>query len=92
MGMSTHIDGIQESEKEFQKMKAIWDECEANGTKVPDDVDEFMANYDPSDHQDMEWRNDFKKSVTELPSECGFIVDLKSLPEDVRYLQFRNSW
>lgn len=89
MSMSTHVIGIVPPDDEWQKMKAIWDACDAAGVDPPDEVAEFFGHQEPDpkgvlvDIEAEEWNGD---------AESGFEVDLASVPEHVKRLRFYNSW
>jgi len=42
------IVGVRPPDAKWKKMKAVWDACEAAGTDVPAEVDEFFGDDGPS--------------------------------------------
>jgi len=94
MGMSTHVVGLRPPDDDFNKMKAIWDACEAAGVCPPGDVLEFFDHEKP-DPMGVE------VSLTGRPPIArewsggearGYEVDIADLPEGVKTIRFYNSW
>lgn len=92
MGMSTHIVGFRPPDERWNKMKAIWESCEAAGVPVPGDVSEFFEQEDPADRPGMEI--DISDAVCGYGSEGhdGYEVDISKLPDGVSVVRFYNSY
>ena len=92
MSMSTHVVGFRPADEQWNKMKAVWDACEAVAQPVPKGVENFFNGEPPGDKPGMEvplgdalvqWKNDYAS---------GYQVDVSQLPEGVRFIRFYNSW
>ncbi len=91
MSMSTHVIGFVPPDEQWQKMKAIWDACEAAGIPVPEEVDDFFGDTGPDpagvevdlDPLLREWHGD---------SGAGFELDVTAIPSKVKTIRFYNSW
>jgi hypothetical protein len=102
MGMSTSICGIKPADDKFQKMKAIYDACEAAGIPVPNEVNDFFGDNMPDLngvivplHKYANRTSTYHKAITEVHvgyPEAGFYVDVTKLPPDVKIIKFSNSW
>lgn len=89
MGMSSHVVGFRAPDEKWQKMKAIYDACEAGKISVPDEVENFFDGM-PPDPSGVEVRiptTPFRREMQE-----GFEVDIKNLPADITAIRFYNSW
>jgi hypothetical protein len=89
MGMDTHVAGFIPPDEAWQKMKAVWDACDAAGIEVPADVEDFFDGESP----------DPAGQTVEIPhrdwkdSDCeGFEVAVADLPPQVKVIRFWNSW
>ncbi len=92
MSMSTYLYGIKPADEKFMQMKAIFDACEVAGIYPPVEVIEFFNGESP----------DTNGVIVELPNECityfsengsaGYYIDVRKLPDDVKIIQFKNSW
>lgn len=89
MGMSTHVVGIKPPDETWQKMKAVWDGCEALGIVVPEAVYLYFNGEQPDPDgvlvgvKSNEWVGDGAQ---------GIEVVLADLPEHVAVIRFYNSW
>lgn len=93
MGMSTHIIGFKPPDKEWEKMKAVWDACIAAKVPVPEEVSNFF-NHEAPDPSGVEVELEGTASVSEFNEEGrrGFEVEVKRLPSDVKIIRFYNAW
>ena len=91
MSMSTFIFGIVPPDKEYKRMKAVWDVCTEAGIEIPEAVDAFFEYEKPEE-------NGMKIGITDIVSNCsepyttGYEIDLSKLPEKVKFIRFVNSW
>jgi hypothetical protein len=87
MSMSTHVVGFRDDR--WTRMKAVWDACEAAGTSIPDEVDEFFDGETPDpagievELKCDEWRDD---------SGEGLEIAIADLPTNITKIRFYNSW
>lgn len=89
MGMGINIIGFKPPDKKWLKMKAIWDLCKEAFIDPPEEVEEFFDYEDPDKAGVLinlkntpaveEWSADMKD---------GFQVDLKKLPEGIKFIRF----
>lgn len=91
MSMSTHIIGFAPPDETWEKMKAVWDTCEAAEIPIPDSVEEFFdwAKPDPAG---VNVNLDLYLRPWSDKSGKGFEVDLNRIPSHVRMIRFYNSW
>jgi hypothetical protein len=89
MGMSTHIRGVIPPDETWQKMKAVWDACEAARVPVPDEVEDFFGG-EPPDPAGVVIEIETRPHKAYM--EEGYEVDLASLPPHVKTIRFWNSW
>lgn len=89
MSMSTHVIGFAPPDEQWQKMKAIWDACEAAQIPVPDEVEDFFGGEAP----------DPAGVVVDLPlrewdggDQQGYELDIAAIPPQVKIIRFYNSW
>ena len=90
--MSTHIVGFRPADDKWAKMKAVWDACEAAGTKIPDEVSEFFDHEGPGDKPGAEVKIDAAVEEWRNDSREGYELDLSLLPKDVNIIRFYNSY
>ena len=92
MSMSTHIVGFRPADEQWDKMKQVWDSCEAAGINPPSEVMAFFEYENPGDKPGKEvslgsavneWNDEYRQ---------GYQVDLLIIPVGVRYLRFYNVW
>lgn len=96
MGMSTHVVGFKPPDEKWQRMKAVYDSCQAAGISVPRMVEAFFEGVPPDP-------NGVEISEREL-RDCGAVrewtdgngegyeVITSKLPKDVTVIRFKNSW
>ncbi len=91
MSMSTHIVGFRPPDGQWKKMKRVYEACVSAGVEVPETVMEYFEwNEEAVNGPGMEVEIKAEKYTED--SKEGFVVDVKSLPEGVRYIRFYNSW
>ena len=95
MGMSTHVQGFRPPDETWQKMRAIYDACDAAGIDLPWEVEDFFGGEAPDEagvEVDLirgsspavrEWSDEYRK---------GYEVDVRLLPDRVHIVRFYNSW
>ena len=96
MGMSTHVVGFKPPDEKWQKMKAIWDACEAGGTDVPVAVEKFFDGEEPDAAGVVLEYAALKKCgvVTEWSDDSrqGYEIHIDKMPPDVKIIRVFNSW
>jgi hypothetical protein len=85
MGMSSNIKGIKGPYEKCKKMKAIWDNCEAAGVKIPDEVQEYFG-YEPPDHICMVVDIPYNEYLAERHK--GFEIKVEDIQADVTIIRF----
>lgn len=90
--MGTTVVGFRPADDQWNKMKAIWENCESMGIEVPREVDDFFDGTPPGDQPGMEV--DLKEAVKDWRNEYsqGYEIDVTKLPKNVTVLRFYNSW
>lgn len=89
MGMSTHVIGFVPPDETWNRMKAIWDACNAAEIDVPEKVANFFGGEAPDDEgvevemPVVPWGDD---------SRDGYELDVKLIPPHVTTIRFFNSW
>lgn len=88
MSMSTHVVGFAPPDEKWQKMKAIWDACEAAKIEAPMEVQKFFDYKDP----------DPRGVVMNIPYQCwgndhvqGIEIEVERIPKHVKAIRFYNS-
>lgn len=90
MSMSTHVTGFAPPDEQWQKMKAIWDACEAAGVPAPQQVVAFFGALPPDpagvevDLPAREWNGG--------EEGAGYEIDVADIPPQVKTIRFYNSW
>ena len=93
MSMSTHVEGFYPPDEQWQKMKAIWDACEAAGVEAPRDVAKFFdyGSPDPSgvrtEAENTDWCRPWEDDGAR-----GFEITVEKIPANVKIIRFYNSW
>ena len=91
MSMTTHAYGIVPPDKEYKRMKAVWDVCMEARIEIPEAVDAFFEGEEPEE-------KGMKINITYTVNDCsessstGYEIDLSQLPEKVKFIRFVNSW
>ncbi len=93
MGMSTYVKGFRPPDATWQRMKAVYDACEAAGITPPDEVSDFFEWGRP-DPEGVEVDIERTDSVQEWSDEyrSGFQVDVSKLPPGVTVVRVYNSY
>lgn len=82
--MSTYVIGYIPPDDNWQKMRAVWDSCEAAGIDPPDEVDAFFRGVKPDDHgQEINlpyqtWSDD---------NRYGVEIELIGVPSNVKIIR-----
>lgn len=93
MGMSTHVIGFKPPDKDWKRMKQVWDSCTAAGIDPPKEVLDFFEGAPPDDagvEVDLEGAGVIKEWSDD--SCAGYDVDVAKLPPDVKVVRFYNAW
>ena len=90
MGLSIHIVGFKPADEKWEKMKAVWESCEAAGIPIPPDVEKFFRWEKPDESGVTVDRSALGSAVEEFSNmeASGFQVDLTRLHKDVKILRF----
>lgn len=87
--MSSHVTGFAPPGEEWARMKAVWDACTAARVAVPEQVARFFGGQAP----------DEAGTEIEIPAreysadgECGYEIDVASIPPQAVTIRFVNSW
>ena len=94
MSMSTYVVVFKSPDKEHEKMRQIYENCQELGIPIPDLVLEYFEDcsddwqsigipIDTSDDAVQEWKCDMKD---------GYLVDLSKLPKEAGFVLFYNSY
>jgi len=89
MSMSTHVIGFRPPDDTWQRMKAVWDACQAANVDPPEEVIDFFNDEEPDPNgveveiPTREWRDDAAE---------GFEIDVAAIPAGVTIIRFYNSW
>ena len=91
MGMSTHVLAFRAPDEKWEKMKTVWDSCEAAGIEPPGDVLEYF-NHEAPDNSGVEI--DISPILKDFQTDCqsGYSLRIKDIPSFVTELRFYNSW
>lgn len=96
MGMSTHVIGFKPPDETWQRMKAVWDACEAAGIDLPAEVDHYFQGERPDPAGVEVPKTDLVKLGAlrewDVGDSEGYEVELEKLPADIKILRFFNSW
>lgn len=89
MGMGMNIIGFKPPDKIWKEMKAIWDMCAKINIDPPEEVEEFF-DYEAPDKKGVIINLKNSPSVEEWSAdmESGFQVNLKKLPEGIKFIRF----
>lgn len=92
MGMDTNIVGYREADDKFNAMKEAYLACVKAGIEIPDEVEEFFDDKDPTDMVGQEVS--ISDSLEEWEGRCasGYEVDIDKLPKNLKKIRFYNSW
>lgn len=92
MGMDTNIVGYREADDKFNAMKEAYLACVKAGIEIPDEVEEFFDDKDPTDMVGQEVS--ISDSLEEWEGRCasGYEVDIDKLPKNLKKIRFYTSW
>jgi hypothetical protein len=92
--MSTRIEAfIPDTDKEYQKHKAIYDLCVKSRVSLPKETEEYFHGCDvPEDKLKVNLQKNIHYTLYNGDMSSGFDVDLSKLPQGVTKLRFYNSW
>jgi len=89
MSMSTYVTGFVPPDEAWQKMKVVWDACQAAHVPVPDAVEKFFEGGapDPAGQEVelpvQEWSGD---------GSDGYQISVADIPANVKIIRFYNSY
>lgn len=92
MGMLTHVVGLRQADKQWNKMKAVWEACEEAGAKIPTEVEEFFDFESPDNKSGMEVSLGDACEEYSIDGENGYEIDISKLPEHISIIRVYNSW
>jgi len=99
MSTSYSVHAFKPADERWERMKLVWDACEAAEVAPPVEVDDFFAGQPPSD-------NGVDVKLTSYPEDgddesitrwdrdgaWGFDVDIRKLPADTHIVRFQASY
>jgi hypothetical protein len=85
MGINSNVRGIKEPDEKWKKMKVIWDNCEAVGVRIPNEVQEYFG-YEPPNHLGVVVDIPHNEYLAERHK--GFEIKVKDIPMDVTVIRF----
>lgn len=91
MGMSTFIKGFRPPDKEWEKMKKVWDSCTDAGLEVPEEVQEFF-NWEAPDKAGVEVEIPEHEYQDSENAAEGIEIHVDEIPKGVKIIRFVNSW
>ena len=96
MAMSTQVVGFgsENNDETWLKKKALYEECVAKGSDIPDEILDYFGGSIPDPLGKEIWLKR-TECVTEWDDgdyRTGFTVDLSKLPEGTTHIRFYNSW
>jgi hypothetical protein len=96
MSSSMNVIAFKPADEKWQRMKAVYDACEAAGVRAPDKVERYFGGDKPDpagvevSEQELltagavrEWREEMRE---------GYEVDVTELPPDVTIVRFFMSY
>lgn len=91
MSMSTWAKGICPPDRDWMKMKAVWDACDQAGVDLPKEVEDFFDGRPPDEKGVV---IDIKDAIREWSADMqqGLEVDIHKLPKNVKIVRFVNCW
>lgn len=92
MGMSMHVLGIKPPDDRWQKMRAVWEACEAAGINAPDEVVRFFEYRAPDPRGVIVELDPVAVSEYRAESSEGFDVDLSKLDPAITVIRFYNAY
>lgn len=87
MSTDLYVFGYRPADETWNKMKAVWESCEAIGIDVPEPVVDFFEGNPPGDRPGAEvslgeamndWRGRYER---------GYQIDVSKLPTDVKFIR-----
>lgn len=93
MSMSTHVIGFKPPDDKWKKMKAVRDTCIKAGVSIPEEVEDFFGEGEPSPKGVTVELEDTDCCVKWSDNEeDGFEIDLGKIPVGVTIIRFYNSY
>ncbi|MCK5603602.1 hypothetical protein KAR91_17080 [Candidatus Pacearchaeota archaeon] len=92
MSMSAHIIGFIPAGDQFKRMKEIWDKCTYANIEPPGAVLAFFDHTHPGDKPGLEVEIQSLASEHVGLGQSGYELELSTLPENVKFIRFYNSW
>lgn len=87
------VDYYKDKTKKWYKMKAAWDACNEAGIDEPDEVSEYFGHEYPENEICGEPGKVSSKVISLCQQEInddneyGYLIILKELPEDIKYIK-----
>jgi hypothetical protein len=92
MSGTLHVVGFKPANDKFKKMKGVWDACTQAGIEIPDEVQCFFRDKEPSDLGVEVILEGMTRDIAVTPYTAdmieGFDVDLTKLDSDIKILRF----
>ena len=91
MGKTTYVIGFRPPDAKYQKLRAVYDACEAAQIEAPEYVQEYF-NYEPPSEHGVEV--DLGDAVRNYNADMQerYEVDLGKIPMNVHVIRFVNSY
>jgi hypothetical protein len=92
--MSTHVVGFRPADEKWNRMKSIWENCEAAKVEIPNEVLNFFGHDAPRDKPGVEIELDSHRCCKSWSDDMrnGYEIDVSKLPKDLKIIRFYNSW
>jgi hypothetical protein len=89
MSMSTHVVGIKPADEKYKKMEQVYNLCQEMKVPVPSEVYDFFDGESPNG-----LGVEVNISVIKGNIDCGYSydIDVTTIPKDVKFIRFINSW
>ncbi len=90
MSMTTQIWGVIPPNKDYLKMKAVWEACTDACIEIPEDVEDYFEGEEPD-------KKGMRIKIIEAVGDCseprttGYEIDLSKLPQKVKLIRFVQS-
>jgi hypothetical protein len=84
MSISLSVIGIVPADEKFKEMKTIYEMCEKNNIRIPDEVDDYFGDNVPDDlgmEVDIPCE-EYKDEYSE-----GYKIDVSKIPKKVKFIK-----
>ncbi|MAF43015.1 MAG: hypothetical protein CMI54_02425 [Parcubacteria group bacterium] len=90
MSIELYVDFYADKTEKWYRFKEIVDVCHKSEIDPPEEVEEFFGHEFPEDDDVQGEMILVEEGYVEFENEqrYGFMVDLKKLPEEVRFIRF----